>query len=302
MTIYSGCVDPNDRSTWFWPRPVPGLASAAQAAIDLAVCSGVAPAQQMETGKPYSNTAYVPHGSWEPVVPPAIEVTTGDLAGRWTPRCGIFRLPGFDQQLWLQLSALEHTDPERFKVEMAQLTGMLVAVTSRLFGAVEEPLVLGTTADRGDELTVTFDNDRANYPGLHLDSWDGGDLNARERTRTRLCINFGPGDRYLLYVPLTLRQIEACLPRPVAGGDASQMLHEFFRHHRDAPVARLRVTPGCGYIADTDNMVHDGSTMTIRDGNVHFTVLGRYRARGAVSAASKEVRLALPVGPTTTSF
>jgi hypothetical protein len=285
MATYLGCADPNDRSTWFWPRPVPSLASAAQAAIDLAVCSGVVPAHQMETGKVYSNTAYVPHGRWEPVVPPAPKATAGGLADGWTPRCGIFRLPGFDQQLWSQLSTLERTDAERFKLEMAQFSGMLVAVTSLLFGAAEQPLVLGTTADRGDELTVTFDNDRANYPGLHLDSWDSGDLDAREHSRTRLCINFGPGDRYLLYVPLTMRQIEACLPKPVADiwrEDASQMIHEFFRNHRDAPVARLLVTPGCGYIADTDNMVHDGSTMTIRDGNVHFTVIGRYRALAAL--------------------
>jgi len=280
MTIYPSRTDPNDRRIWFWPRPVPGLPVAAQALIDLAICSGVVPARQIGTEKTYSNTAYVPHGTWLSVTPMAPQAPSADVACGFAPRCGVFRLPGFDPQLWLQLSALERDDPERFKLEMAQLSGMLVAVTSRLFDAIEEPVVLGTTADRANELTVTFDNDRASYPGLHLDSWEGGDLDARGRSRTRLCINFGPGDRYLLYVPLTLRQIEACLPEPVTDawrGDTSQILYEFFRHHHDAPVARLRVEPGCGYIADTDNMVHDGSTMGVAEGNVHFTLLGRYR-------------------------
>jgi hypothetical protein len=196
------------------------------------------------------------------------------------PRCGVFRLPHFDQARWLQTSLYEQTDPVRFGREIELLTKSILSDAYQLFGALEAPIIHGISTNQGDELTVTFDEDAQCYTGLHLDSWEGGSFEAREQSRTRLCINFGPGERFLLYVPLTLRQVLFCLPtdiRAECSDDTRVMISEFFRRYPRAPVVRLSVLPGYGYFADTDNMIHDGSTTSVSLGNTHFTLRGRFK-------------------------
>jgi hypothetical protein len=224
------CLDPSNRTTWFWPQSATSLRCDAQAPINIARCSGVQRSRLTATDKNYTTTAYVPCGKWENIFVPTDRAARDPSMGL-APRCGVFRLPHFDQARWLQTSLYEQTDPVRFGREIELLTKSILSDAYQLFGALEAPILHGISTNQGDELTVTFDEDAQCYTGLHLDSWEGGSFEAREQSRTRLCINFGPGERFLLYVPLTLRQVLFCLPTDIRAecSDGTRvMISEFF--------------------------------------------------------------------------
>lgn len=96
--------------------------------------------------------------------------------------------------------------------------------------------------------------------GLHLDSWQRAPLDARDHSSNRLCVNLGTEDRYLLFIPRTVRGLCADLslgPRTVT---PPQLVETYLLRHPAQPVYRLRVSPGEAYIAPTENILHDGST------------------------------------------
>lgn len=280
MELLPTWISPLDRSGWFWPQRVPGLPRAARARIELELCAGVQPARSLQIDKGYSPTAYVPFGKWERVT----RVPSVKVGATWlrnvVPRCGVFRLPGFDAALWVQITGLAKVDPKIFNRAIDRITNAIVADVDRLLGSMVAPVLHGFSTNEGNELTVTVDHKKLWRVGLHLDSWEAGGAEERDQALTRICINFGPGDRYFLFVPLTLRRIRSCLPRSVqdkCAGDFTRMISEFFRLYPNSPVMRLRVKPGWVYFADTDNMVHDASTTLIEAGNTHFTLRGRFQ-------------------------
>jgi hypothetical protein len=280
MVVVPARIAPEDRGNWFWPRRITGTRSDVQAKIELAVCTGVQLAHRHPGGdKGYSPDAYVPCGAWENIAYiPRTNARAGN-SSRGAPRCGVFQVPGFDQALWLQIAERKQADADCFDRAINRLTDAIVSDAYSLFGASIPPVVHGVNTNEGNELTVTIDQDTGRRVGLHVDSWDGGGIAAREQTLTRLCINLGPGARYFLYVPLTLRQIALCLPgvvRRQCADNVKLLTREFFRQNPNAAIMRLLVRPGCGYFADTDNIIHDASTMSVSLGNTHFTMRGRF--------------------------
>jgi hypothetical protein len=48
------------------------------------------------------------------------------------------------------------------------------------------------------------------------------------------------------------------------------------RAYPDYPVTALTIHPGEAYIAATENLIHDGSSMGLTDPDVLFTILGEF--------------------------
>ena len=280
MATLEDNLDPNDRSQWFWPRNPQKLAPEAWAPLNGALGNGVRLGRLAETGKAYSVNAFVPKGPWTSLeIPPPGNGRRSRSTGR-VPRCGVFRFPGFDEEQWQQIQCHRKSNRAQFDRTLELLTNAVISDADRLFGALDTTVSHGFNWNKGNELTVTFDYDRSNYPGLHVDSWEGAELEQRADAKTRICVNFGPGERFFLYVPLTLRQILACLPSDIrrrGAENSKSAIVEFFTRYPNAPVIRLLVPPGHGYFADTDNMIHDGSTESIGMGNTHLTLRGRYK-------------------------
>jgi hypothetical protein len=268
-------IDPGNQELWFWPQYVDALPERARAEPIVFGCTGIQSAPNTKLGRVYSAGAYIPVDQW--VRRPAPD----PLPALSIPRCGLFRLPSFCKENWIRASLWEAVDAARYANATVELTRGIISELCDLFGALEAPLSHGVASNQGGEPTVTFDEARNNFPGLHVDSWEGGTLGERSLSRTRLCVNLGPGDRFFLYVPLTLQQIKRSLPRSVWDfclSDTGELIRQFFKHYPDAPVMRLTVPPGSGYFADTDNMIHDASTLGIELSNTHFTLRGRFRA------------------------
>jgi hypothetical protein len=269
---------PNNKALWFWPQHVEALPTNSQTEVILYRSCGVPATRHGPHAKHYASEAYIPSDRWER------QSTPNPLPAPAIPRCGVFRLPSYNKDAWIKLSLFEFVDPPRYWDATKNLTREITSELCDLFGALEEPVIQGLCSDEGNEPTVAFDTNQNNLPGLHLDSWEGGSFEERSGSRTRLCVNLGPGDRFYLFVPLTLQTVARCLPAEIqdkAGKDATYMatymIMQFFETFPDAPIMRLTVRPGCGYFADTDNMIHDGSTMGEPLDNTHFTIRGYFR-------------------------
>ncbi|MFG2904482.1 hypothetical protein ACGF13_05380 [Kitasatospora sp. NPDC048286] len=117
------------------------------------------------------------------------------------------------------------------------------------------------TTPAGD-LTATVNPANGKRLGIHLDNWDRLPYAHRRLSRRRLCFNAGPGSRYLLVGDTDALTI--C--RRLGRDDPTHHPHtDDIRAyvHAGHPLRCLRLwlDPGEGYLAPTELLPHDGSTM-----------------------------------------
>lgn len=147
------------------------------------------------------------------------------------------------------------------------------------FSSVSDVESLGLRVGEPEAATTTWDYGLKAQPGLHVDNWDRLPPARRTEARNRLCVNLGSERRYLLFLPVSLRRMLETL-----GPAASQLPHidliqQFFDRYPELPVCRLPILPGEAYVAPTDNIVHDGSTLGSSSTDVCFSLLGRFGLR-----------------------
>jgi hypothetical protein len=135
--------------------------------------------------------------------------------------------------------------------------------------------------------TVTVHPHSGKFVGLHVDNWSRLPLQQRRITPQRICINLGNDARYLLFLNLSIAQLlAAALRTPRRGNRALRRGRKQTRQDelraldRTAcgtvaarifmasspmyPVIRLKVYPGEAYIAPTESIIHDGSSIGVR--------------------------------------
>lgn len=119
------------------------------------------------------------------------------------------------------------------------------------------------------------------YIGIHLDHWEEDPLKRRQVSRNRLCINLGEETRYFLFVNLSILQIFNMLgfkdPDDIPmhyRGFALPAL--FLEKYPNYPICKLSLNPNEAYIAPTENMLHDATSLgkTLPDISMNF--LGRF--------------------------
>lgn len=121
------------------------------------------------------------------------------------------------------------------------------------------------------------------YIGLHVDSFYQVPLEERATSPNRICINLGAGNRYLYFINLPLVTIKQQLdeggatdPKRLQIG--SPLGRAFMECFPDYPVIKLRVAPGEAYIAPTENIIHDGSSLGNCYFDTHLTFRGYFTA------------------------
>jgi hypothetical protein len=146
-----------------------------------------------------------------------------------------------------------------------------------------EPLhCVGASANPANLKTVTINCDINRFNGLHVDNWDRIGLNLRHLATNRICINIGRGDRYFMFLPVSLMDIANFLAKEM-GPDwetprrYTEIGRQFMERFPDVPVVRCRLAPGEAYIAPTENLVHDGSSIGQSEIDEQFTIRGHIR-------------------------
>jgi radical SAM protein with 4Fe4S-binding SPASM domain len=131
--------------------------------------------------------------------------------------------------------------------------------------------------------TVTMDFRVNRLIGLHIDDWDGARLSDRKEATVRICINTSREPRHFLYVPATVggmvKLVSDLVDPRVFDGDATGLARFFARQFPNFPVMRVRVDPGFAYVAPTENMMHDASTVSMTSQSETITFRGHFRPR-----------------------
>ncbi|SPE57640.1 hypothetical protein SNS2_3312 [Streptomyces netropsis] len=194
----------------------------------------ISAARTVHRGSEYETGAVVPAGLWQPLA--------AETAKHMLPGTGM-----------------------RDSTLVEIIAPPLPTVALENFGAnLGDPtaVYLGQAHSKPDTLTTTDNQESGQRIGLHLDNWDRLPYSAKDSARRRLCLNLGPGTRYLL---LCLLDAQA-LGRAVHPDDYADRhphtddLRAYVAAGNRLRCLRIRLAPGDGYLAPTEYLPHDGST------------------------------------------
>lgn len=124
------------------------------------------------------------------------------------------------------------------------------------FFSLSTVAALEPSIDHGNCPSITVDRASGLRLGLHLDSWDDLDVASRWKSRNRIVVNRGPGDRYVYVVPVPIEKMEECVASP-------QRLHPceiadaYIRNARGVPCLRMHQRANVAYVCCTERLVHD---------------------------------------------
>lgn len=123
--------------------------------------------------------------------------------------------------------------------------------------------------------SVTTQPGTDKYIGLHVDSWFNYAEGTRYMAPVRICGNFGFDDRFFLFFYLNADQISGIEKDYDAHRmSVSAQARRFLRKNPDCGIIRIRLLPGEAYIAATENLVHDASTLGASRVDIAAHVLG----------------------------
>jgi hypothetical protein len=146
-----------------------------------------------------------------------------------------------------------------------------------------EPVIVRLATALPAMRTVTKDTvtNRAQhyYVGMHLDTWEKAPVAERHLAKNRICINLGREDRYFLFVNLTLGRMLRAV-RGESGSDAdfygTDLGHDFMRAFPGYPVVKLTLRPREAYIAPTENVIHDATSVGKRYPDIALHIIGYF--------------------------
>ncbi len=227
-----------------------------------------------------SGTRFIDDENYEPgalvpdpgVVPVPVGVVEQLRATGDTPDTALIELVRPPQRLIaLARELTADVGPGRFvhaRIEVAEAGGGAYDVT---FVSVE--------SSPPNALTTTINPKTRLRHALHPDNWDALPLAVRlARSRRRLAINLGPGPRYLLIAFPDVIEISRTL-RPADDQHIPRAVdvRDYARHYRTAMTVHwLRIDPGEAYLAPTELVAHDGSTLNVHQPSDIAFYLGRW--------------------------
>ena len=109
---------------------------------------------------------------------------------------------------------------------------------------------------------------------MHIDSWDKQPIEERQYSRNRICINLGKEDRYLYFINLPIFSIYKSLPIKLT--NINKVVNLFLSENQNYPVIKVKIKPMNGYIAPTENIIHDGSTFNTNNKDITLTIRGYF--------------------------
>jgi hypothetical protein len=141
---------------------------------------------------------------------------------------------------------------------------------------------IGVNENRADLKTVTINRAINRFIGLHVDNWDRLELHALHLSTNRICINIGNSDRYFLFVPISLMDMAGLLTEDIGPHWQAPRRHtdlgrQFLARFPEVPTVRCRLAPGEAYIAPTENLMHDGSSLGQTETDEQYTIRGHIR-------------------------
>jgi len=221
-------------------------------------------------GFAYEQGSRLPREPWRrPTEEETASLIATELPRDMSTAVSIIKLPG------------EFSDSARDAIRTAENEDFLAPLRATCdFG---EPVhCIGTGENLPGLKTVTVNHERGEYIGMHVDTWDEYDVQSLHFATNRICINIGWNARYFLFLPYSVADVACLLAEELGLGWEIPARHteigrQFMARFPDVPVVRCLLAPGEAYIAPTENLFHDGSSLGQSHKDEVFTVRGRIR-------------------------
>lgn len=255
--------------------------------------SGTRPAPVSVGGSRYESGALIPSAPWRAPTRREREILSPARGpGHRGLAVGVVAVPS---SLLRPFSAVrEAAATKRSRVEVLELTGggrfdaaigalaRHVRVHHRVGGEARPTAKIagGMWVNPPGRTTVTEPPDGEDLIGLHLDNWSDFPVSERASAPNRICVNLGVEDRFFLFVNKPIGEMHEFVSRTRERAIASPeritlVARAFLRLAPSYPVIRVRVGPGEAYVAPTENLVHDASTLGMKGPDVNLTLRGR---------------------------
>lgn len=222
-------------------------------------------------GTKYQGGIYLPREDWRAVS--AVELTQLQGRGGYTPTRDIrvFTIPPWlHRLLWdLDLGRMIEDpgfsttirDPlfERFCVEAGSVLEALGIPSRKMAVRFQK-----SGGGKAEGHSATFDPQYETFVGLHVDNFERRPIDTRHLSFPRVVVNLGLEPRSFVFINLPL--INLLAPSGIAHSRESYqryswaypLAHRFMASVPDYPAIRLLLRPGEGYVAPTQNLIHDG--------------------------------------------
>lgn len=226
----------------------------------------------------YEAGAIVPEGAWEPLDAGMIEALMPRGNAEARPVLSVLKVAD-DVRDYFETVRGSHPAGTDARLKVAAEVGAhLIALHAKDAATAK---VLGAACQTSGRLTTTFNEASSRRIGLHLDSWSGLPMADRRAAPARFCLNFGSSPRYLLVCATSIASMARWYRRHVSVDDANptDVARAFLANHPEEPIFRIEVRPGEAYIAPTEYLAHDGSSVEGDGGDFTYTILGDFTVR-----------------------
>jgi hypothetical protein len=128
----------------------------------------------------------------------------------------------------------------------------------------------------GMSLSTTRDRRDGKLIGLHIDRWEQKSLALVTCARNRVCLNMGPGPRWLVFAAVDIFEVAASFGIDRTVPFSTTHAQAYLSQHPMTPVYRLRIEAGEAYVAPTERLIHDGQASSSDGGEWVYTIFGRF--------------------------
>lgn len=125
------------------------------------------------------------------------------------------------------------------------------------FNSLSQISVLNASVDYANSPSITIDKASGLKLGLHLDTWDDHDVQSRWKSRNRVVVNRGPGDRYVFLVLVPIEEMAELAESPSNLHPCEVADRYIERAGSRIPCLRIWQKPNVAYVGCTERLVHD---------------------------------------------
>jgi hypothetical protein len=256
--------------------------------------SGTMAARAAVPGELYEEGATIPRPGWRSLMTAEQKVLMAESCPEhYGNAISIIRLPSqlFDPWRSVHLAGSEYQSSDKFfpitgSDNCSKETSAIISYLQQSFerSKIDEDCTLegGICTKMPGQQTITTNPETDALVGIHVDSWYRRDfaLSRREHAPNRVCVNLGSDDRFFLYLNIPIGEMYELVKNmnspPEDAYGASVVAADFMKSFPSYPVVRVRICPGEAYIAPTENIAHDASSIDMKAMDITLSIRGRF--------------------------
>jgi hypothetical protein len=250
----------------------------------LRISSGTSDAGSIETGgRHYQAGSIVPQPNWRKPTATETQILAAKIPGTGSEFLAVIdcKVPSIiELQRRAHLGKDTGGPSKTYDLTQCEATSILRELQTQQKLVVRSARPLGVFLAPAGHATITVDGLTSERIGLHVDNWSEFPAHFRHKAPNRLCVNLGTEPRDFLAVNLPLTKLirgrgDRQGLEPVRGG-LTAIAREFLKRAKCYPVVSVRINPLEGYVAPTENMIHDASTHEKTTRDLVLTILGYF--------------------------